>query len=178
MSWMILPYAHYKGLYNEFFLECKIYYFFVGSESQVQELSFAAVGYYRVVKENRNLYNMVQDLKGWCTFETQKLTICICLFFCCCCIWRDSFIFSIKVNLMINSWISGNIRVYCRIRPSLSYEAKTVIDFVGDNGSLVILDPLKPQKDGRKVFQFNRVFGPAATQGNITWDSSNLWLLH
>nr|POE46628.1 kinesin-like protein kin-14l [Quercus suber] len=90
-------------------------------ESQVQELSFAAVGYYRVVKENRNLYNMVQDLKG-------------------------------------------NIRVYCRIRPSFSYEAKTVIDFVGDDGSLVILDPLKPQKDGRKVFQFNRVFGPAATQ--------------
>lgn len=150
--------------------------FFVGSESQVQELSFAAVGYYRVVKENRNLYNMVQDLKGWCTFETQKLTMYMSLFFGC--IWRDSFIFSIKVNLMINSWFSGNIRVYCRIRPSFSYEAKTVIDFVGDDGSLVILDPLKPQKDGRKVFQFNRVFGPAATQGNIIWDSSNLWLLH
>ena len=29
----------------------------------------------------------------------------------------------------------------------------------------MILDPLKPQKDGRKVFQFNRVFGPRATQG-------------
>ena len=78
---MILPYAHYRGLYNEFFLECKIYYFFVDSESQVQELSFAAVGYYRVVKENRNLYNMVQDLKGWCTFETQKLTIYVYVFF-------------------------------------------------------------------------------------------------
>ena len=35
-----------------------------------------------------------------------------------------------------------------------------MIDFVADDGSLVILDPLKPQKDGRKVFQFNRVFGP------------------
>ncbi|KAK7840814.1 kinesin-like protein kin-14l [Quercus suber] len=100
-------------------------------ESQVQELSFAAIGYYRVVKENRNLYNMVQDLKG-------------------------------------------NIRVYCRIRPSFSYEAKTVIDFIGDDGSLVILDPLKPRKDGRKVFQFNRVFGPAATQDEVFKDTQPL----
>uniref|UniRef100_A0A2N9IG06 Kinesin motor domain-containing protein n=1 Tax=Fagus sylvatica TaxID=28930 RepID=A0A2N9IG06_FAGSY len=33
-------------------------------ESKVQELSSAAIGYYKVVKENRNLYDMVQDLKG------------------------------------------------------------------------------------------------------------------
>ena len=49
-----------------------------------------------------------------------------------------------------------------------SNEAKTVIDFIGEDGSLVILHPLKPQKYGRKVFQFNRVFGPTATQGNVT----------
>lgn len=42
--------------------------FFLGSEYQVQEMSSAASGYYRVVKENRNLYNMVQDLKGKSTF--------------------------------------------------------------------------------------------------------------
>ena len=59
-----------------------------------------------------------------------------------------------------------------------SNEAKTVIDFTWEDGSLVILHPLKPQKYGRKVFQFNRVFGPTATQGNVTWDSSNLFLLH
>lgn len=41
-----------------------MFVFGLGSESQVQELSFAASGYYKVVKENRNLYNMVQDLKG------------------------------------------------------------------------------------------------------------------
>lgn len=40
-----------------------------------------------------------------------------------------------------------------------------MIDFVGDDGSLVLLDPSKPHKDGRKVFNFNRVFGPTATQG-------------
>uniref|UniRef100_A0A2N9IFI7 Kinesin motor domain-containing protein n=1 Tax=Fagus sylvatica TaxID=28930 RepID=A0A2N9IFI7_FAGSY len=100
-------------------------------ESQVQELSSAALGYYKVVKENRNLYNMVQDLKG-------------------------------------------NIRVYCRIRPSFSNESKTVIDFFGEDGSLVILDPLKPQKDGRKVFQFNRLFGPTATQDEVFKDTQPL----
>ena len=34
------------------------------AESQVEELSTAAQGYHKVVKENRTLYNMVQDLKG------------------------------------------------------------------------------------------------------------------
>ncbi|KAF5961413.1 hypothetical protein HYC85_002622 [Camellia sinensis] len=88
--------------------------------SQVQEMSTAALGYHKVVKENRNLYNTVQDLKG-------------------------------------------NIRVYCRIRPAFSAKARNV-DFIGEDRSLVVLDPLKPQKDGRKVFQFNHVFRQTATQ--------------
>ncbi|KAG6640944.1 hypothetical protein CIPAW_09G039400 [Carya illinoinensis] len=100
-------------------------------EYQVQEMSSAASGYYRVVKENRNLYNMVQDLKG-------------------------------------------NIRVYCRIRPSFSPETKNIIDFIGEDGTLVILDPLKPQKEGKKVFQFNRVFGPTATQDEVFKDTQPL----
>ena len=102
----------------------------------------------------------------------------ICAIFCLMYLKGQIIFFSIQVNIMIYSWFSGNIRVYCRIRPSFSNESKTVIDFFGEDGSLVILDPLKPQKDGRKVFQFNRLFGPTATQGNITWNSSNLWLLH
>ncbi|KAF7144811.1 hypothetical protein RHSIM_Rhsim04G0102700 [Rhododendron simsii] len=96
--------------------------------SQVEEMSSAALGYHKVVKENRKLYNMVQDLKG-------------------------------------------NIRVYCRIRPAFSAEARNVVDFIGEDGSLAVLDPLKPQKDGRKVFQFNRVFGPTATQEEIFKDT-------
>lgn len=36
-----------------------------GSGSQVQGLSTAALGYHKVVEENRNLYNTLQDLKGW-----------------------------------------------------------------------------------------------------------------
>ncbi|KAF7804066.1 kinesin-like protein KIN-14L [Senna tora] len=99
--------------------------------SQVLEMSAAASGYYKVVKENSKLYNMVQDLKG-------------------------------------------SIRVYCRIRPSFSAESKNVIDFVGEDGSLVILDPFKTQKDGRKVFQFNRVFGSTASQDEIYKDTQPL----
>ncbi|KAF8043947.1 hypothetical protein BT93_A2047 [Corymbia citriodora subsp. variegata] len=99
--------------------------------NQVQEMSTAALGYHKVVKENRNLYNMVQDLKG-------------------------------------------NIRVYCRIRPIFNMEAKNVVDFIGEDGSLVIVDPSKPQRDGRKVFQFNRVFGPLATQDDVYMDTQPL----
>ncbi|KAG6771258.1 hypothetical protein POTOM_022605 [Populus tomentosa] len=98
---------------------------------QVQEMSTAALGYHRVLKENRNLYNMVQDLKG-------------------------------------------NIRVYCRIRPAFGDRTSNVIDYIGDDGSLVISDPLKPQKDGKKVFQFNRVFGPTATQDEVFMDTQPL----
>lgn len=34
------------------------------SGSQVQGLSVSALGYSRAIKENRSLYNMLQDLKG------------------------------------------------------------------------------------------------------------------
>lgn len=68
----------------------------------------------------------------------------------------------------------GNIRVYCRIRPVFRDDAKSTIEYIGKDGSLVILDPSKPQKDGRKVFQFNRVFSPTATQGK----TSNIIILY
>ncbi|XP_019223424.1 PREDICTED: kinesin-like protein KIN-14L isoform X2 [Nicotiana attenuata] len=98
---------------------------------QVLEMSNAALGYHKVLKENTTLHNMVQDLKG-------------------------------------------NIRVYCRIRPAFSAEAKTAIDFIGEDGSLVVIDPLKSWKDGRKIFQFNRVFGPTATQEDVFRDTKPL----
>ncbi|AAF02812.1 kinesin-like protein [Arabidopsis thaliana] len=92
--------------------------------NQMQEMSSAAQGYYKVVEENRKLYNMVQDLKG-------------------------------------------NIRVYCRVRPIFNSEMDGVIDYIGKDGSLFVLDPSKPYKDARKTFQFNQVFGPTATQDDV-----------
>ncbi|PHU11499.1 Kinesin-4 [Capsicum chinense] len=98
---------------------------------QVLDMSNAALGYHKVMKENRTLHNMVQDLKG-------------------------------------------NIRVYCRIRPAFDAEAKTVVDFIGEDGSLVVIVPLKPWKDGRKIFEFNRVFGSSATQEDVFRDTKPL----
>lgn len=43
-------------------VKCAFSSAFTGTE--VQELSTAALRYHTVVKENRALYNMVQDLKG------------------------------------------------------------------------------------------------------------------
>ncbi|KAL5995227.1 hypothetical protein ACLOJK_025285 [Asimina triloba] len=81
--------------------------------SLVQELSTAALGFHRVMRENRDLYNTLQDLKG-------------------------------------------NIRVYCRIRPISGIGSKSTVNYIGDDGSLIILDPLKLQKDSKKLFQFNK----------------------
>lgn len=61
--------------------------------------------------------------------------------------------------------IAGNIRVYCRIKPAFRVESKNVVDFIGEDGSLFILDPSKTY--GRKSFQFNRIFGPTASQGRV-----------
>ncbi|KAI5427123.1 hypothetical protein KIW84_032516 [Lathyrus oleraceus] len=103
--------------------------FFNDIGSQVNEMSAKAVGYHKVVEENRKLYNMVQDLKG-------------------------------------------NIRVYCRIKPAFRVESKNVVDFIGEDGSLFILDPSKTY--GRKSFQFNRIFGPTASQDEVYRDTQPL----
>uniref|UniRef100_A0A1S4E1N3 Uncharacterized protein n=1 Tax=Cucumis melo TaxID=3656 RepID=A0A1S4E1N3_CUCME len=66
--------------------------------------------------------------------------------------------------------LKGNIRVYCRVRPSFNCLSKNVIEYIGEDGSLMILDPLKSKRDERKVFRFNRVFGPAAKQDEVFKD--------
>ncbi|KAF8098817.1 hypothetical protein N665_0257s0031 [Sinapis alba] len=63
--------------------------------------------------------------------------------------------------------LKGNIRVFCRVRPFFNSETKGVIDYIGRDGSLFVMDPSKPQKDARKTFQFNQVFGPTATQDDV-----------
>ncbi|XP_019710250.1 kinesin-like protein KIN-14A [Elaeis guineensis] len=97
---------------------------------QIQGLSVAAHGYHQAVKENRQLYNTLQELRG-------------------------------------------NIQVFCRIRPMFNEEAKCTIDYIGNDGSLMVIDPLKPQNT-RKIFQFNRVFGPTATQDEVYKDTQAL----
>lgn len=69
--------------------------------------------------------------------------------------------------MFVLSLITGNIRVYCRIRPFLQGQSKkqTTIQHIGENGELVVTNPSKQGKDGHRLFKFNKVFGPTASQG-------------
>lgn len=62
---------------------------------------------------------------------------------------------------------SGNIRVYCRVRPFLSGQngSQSTVDLIGDGGSIVVVNPSKQVKEQRKSFTFNKVFGPCTSQG-------------
>ncbi|KAE9459581.1 hypothetical protein C3L33_08550, partial [Rhododendron williamsianum] len=42
-----------------------------------------------------------------------------------------------------------------------------VQDLKGENGELVVANPLKQGKDSHRLFKFNKVFGPTATQGSV-----------
>ncbi|XP_057250832.1 kinesin-like protein KIN-14J isoform X2 [Beta vulgaris subsp. vulgaris] len=72
--------------------------------------------------------------------------------------------------------LKGNIRVYCRIRPFLpgQNEKQTTIEYIGENGELVVFNPLKPGKDSRRLFKFNKVFAPTASQEEVFIDTQPL----
>uniref|UniRef100_A0ACD5VD97 Uncharacterized protein n=1 Tax=Avena sativa TaxID=4498 RepID=A0ACD5VD97_AVESA len=95
----------------------------------IEGLSKAALGYNQAVKENRNLYNMLQEVRG-------------------------------------------NIRVYCRIRP-LNSESISSIEHIGNDGSIMVCDPFKAQNT-RKIFQFNKTFGPTTTQDEVYMETQSL----
>ncbi|CAM0880656.1 unnamed protein product [Alopecurus aequalis] len=95
----------------------------------IEGLSKAALGYNQAVKENRNLYNMLQEVRG-------------------------------------------NIRVFCRIRPHNS-ESISSIEHIGNDGSIMVCDPFKAQTT-RKIFQFNKTFGPTTTQDEVYIETQSL----
>uniref|UniRef100_A0A0D9WIT2 Kinesin motor domain-containing protein n=1 Tax=Leersia perrieri TaxID=77586 RepID=A0A0D9WIT2_9ORYZ len=68
--------------------------------------------------------------------------------------------------------LKGNIRVYCRVRPFLSGQDKksTTVDYIGENGELLISNPFKQGKDGHRMFKFNKVFSPFASQAEVFSD--------
>ncbi|KAG6405227.1 hypothetical protein SASPL_132813 [Salvia splendens] len=69
--------------------------------------------------------------------------------------------------------LKGSIRVYCRVRPFLSGDCneQSTVDYIGDNGSIMIVNPVKLGKDARKVFTFNKVYGTTVTQQHIYADT-------
>ena len=56
--------------------------------------------------------------------------------------------------------------MYCRVKPSVDSDIMSTIKLDGDEGSLRLVDPSKT-KDPEKIFQFNKVFGGTATQGEL-----------
>ncbi|KAL2479081.1 P-loop nucleoside triphosphate hydrolase superfamily protein with CH (Calponin-like proteiny) domain [Forsythia ovata] len=72
--------------------------------------------------------------------------------------------------------LKGNIRVYCRIRPFLPGQTgkQSIIEYIGENGELVVLNPSKQGKEGRRSFKFNKVYGPTATQAEVFVDTQPL----
>ncbi|KAJ0480094.1 putative minus-end-directed kinesin ATPase [Helianthus annuus] len=72
--------------------------------------------------------------------------------------------------------LKGNIRVYCRIRPFLKGQSQrqTTIEYIGDNGELVVTNPSQKAKESHRLFKFNKVFSPAATQEEVFIDTQPL----
>ncbi|XP_073131148.1 kinesin-like protein KIN-14J [Henckelia pumila] len=72
--------------------------------------------------------------------------------------------------------LKGNIRVYARIRPFLPGQSdkQTTIEYIGENGELVVMNPGKQGKDNHRLFKFNKVFGPTASQEEVFLDTQPL----
>ncbi|PHT77432.1 Kinesin KP1 [Capsicum annuum] len=72
--------------------------------------------------------------------------------------------------------LKGTIRVYCRVRPFLSGQPdmQSTVDYIGENGDIMIVNPRKQGKDARKIFTFNKVFGTKVTQQQIYVDTQPL----
>ncbi|KAJ8623305.1 hypothetical protein MRB53_031834 [Persea americana] len=71
--------------------------------------------------------------------------------------------------------LKGSIRVYCRVRPFLPGQPNrlSTVDRI-DDGSITISTPSKSGKEGRRSFNFNKVFGPSATQEEVFSDTQPL----
>ncbi|KAF5728491.1 Kinesin-like protein 1 isoform 2 [Tripterygium wilfordii] len=72
--------------------------------------------------------------------------------------------------------LKGTIRVYCRVRPFPSGQSnsQSTVDYIGENGNIMIVNPLKQGKDARRIFTFNKVFGTNVTQEQIYGDTQPL----
>ncbi|KAK1307487.1 Kinesin-4 [Acorus calamus] len=72
--------------------------------------------------------------------------------------------------------LKGNIRVYCRVRPFLAGQIakQTTIDYIGENGELLVINPSKQGKDNHRMFKFNKVFAPSASQEEVFHDTQPL----
>ncbi|KAA3476078.1 kinesin-4-like isoform X3 [Gossypium australe] len=71
--------------------------------------------------------------------------------------------------------LKGSIRVYCRVRPSLSGQSNNLscVEHIDDT-TITVLTPSKTGKEGRKSFTFNKIFSPSVTQAEVFSDTQPL----
>ncbi|CAI9105375.1 OLC1v1004286C1 [Oldenlandia corymbosa var. corymbosa] len=71
--------------------------------------------------------------------------------------------------------LKGSIRVYCRVRPFLPRQTNYVstVDHI-EEGTITISTQMRNGKEGRKSFNFNKVFSPSATQEEVFADTQPL----
>ncbi|KAM0913524.1 hypothetical protein ACQ4PT_012117 [Festuca glaucescens] len=72
--------------------------------------------------------------------------------------------------------LKGSIRVYCRVKPfpKTQPDQRSTVDHIGENGEIMIMNPEKQGKDGRKIFSFNKIFGPIVSQSEVYVDTQPL----
>lgn len=74
---------------------------------------------------------------------------------------------SYDTRSLLYDFDAGTIRVYCRVRPFLPGQSsgQSTVDYIGENGNIMVNNPYKQGKDARKMFLFNKVFSPNVSQG-------------
>ncbi|CAH9084802.1 unnamed protein product [Cuscuta epithymum] len=49
-------------------------------------------------------------------------------------------------------------------------DRQTIVNYIGENGELIVTNPSKQGREGRRSFKFNKVYAPAATQAQVFSD--------
>ncbi|CAM6096214.1 unnamed protein product [Calypogeia fissa] len=70
--------------------------------------------------------------------------------------------------------LKGNIRVYCRVRPSFNNADLGTVDYIGNNGDIMLVNPNKQTRDSRRIFNFHKVFDSTASQQDVYDDTQPL----
>ncbi|KAF7828271.1 kinesin-like protein KIN-14J isoform X1 [Senna tora] len=71
--------------------------------------------------------------------------------------------------------LAENRKLYNEVQDLKGQSQKhTTIELVGDNGELIVSNPLQQGKESCKLFKFNKVFGPSASQEEVFMDTRPL----
>ena len=102
-------------------------------------------------KERRKLFNDLLGVKG------------NLLFFIC--FWSEANFFPFCNPTFF--FLSGNIRVCCRVRPQFEHEGPCAIEFPSDF-LIRVNSASNSAASSKKEFEFDRVYGPHVNQGNTS----------